>query len=135
MGTFIKYPPFEDNPQFTGLPELSASFQTEEGQVIIAGCSHSTIESIIQSVLKVKSDKIYLVGGGFHLIPNRDYIEDLARRMKDVYKVQPVAPAHCTGHLAFSVLKRCLETATGFLGLVKSLNYDIFPGCYNTIQV
>ena len=28
MGTYIKYPPFEDNPQFIGMPELSVSFAT-----------------------------------------------------------------------------------------------------------
>ena len=43
MGTFIKYPPFEENPNFIGMPELSVSFSTPNGQVILAGCSHSTI--------------------------------------------------------------------------------------------
>ncbi|MGC1239957.1 MAG: MBL fold metallo-hydrolase [Chryseosolibacter sp.] len=122
MGTFIKYPPFEDNPQFIGMPELSASFLTEKGQIIIAGCSHSTIEAIIEAVLKVSNNKIYLVGGGFHLIPyNRVYIEGLAQRMKDVYKIELVAPAHCTGHLGFSVFQKTFGEGYRFFGLGESI--------------
>ncbi|CAN5462473.1 hypothetical protein BH23BAC3_BH23BAC3_15640 [soil metagenome] len=33
MGTFIKYPPFEENPQHIGMPELSVSFATEKGEI------------------------------------------------------------------------------------------------------
>lgn len=122
MGTFIKYPPYEDNPQFIGMPELSVSFQTGKGQVIIAGCSHSTIESIIKSVLEVNNSKIYLVGGGFHLIPyKREYIEGLARRMKDVYKVELVAPGHCTGHLGFTVFQQVFGDGYKFFGLGEVL--------------
>ncbi len=106
MGTFIKYPPFDKNPQFIGMPELSASFSTKNGQVIIAGCSHSTIEVIVQETKKVVNEKILLVAGGFHLIPySRGYIDDLAKRMKSDYGVESVAPAHCTGHLGFSVFR------------------------------
>lgn len=122
MGTFIKYPPFEDDPQFIGMPELSASFQTNKGQMIIAGCSHSTIEAIIVAVLKVSSNKIYLVGGGFHLIPyNRAYIESLAQRMRDVYKIELVAPAHCTGHMGFSVFQKAFGDGYRFFGLGESI--------------
>ena len=122
MGTFIKYPPFENNPQFIGMPELSASFATEKGQVIISGCSHTTIETIIQETQKVKPGKIYLVTGGFHLIPySRGYIESLARRMRTEYGVENVAPAHCTGHLGFSVFKKEFGANYKFFGLGETL--------------
>ena len=48
MGTFIKYPPFEKNPQFIGMPELSLSLTTEKGEIIVSGCSHSTIEAFVK---------------------------------------------------------------------------------------
>jgi 7,8-dihydropterin-6-yl-methyl-4-(beta-D-ribofuranosyl)aminobenzene 5'-phosphate synthase len=118
MGTFIKYPPFEENPQFTGLPELSVSFATEKGEVVISGCSHSTIESIIQETKKVRKGKIHLVVGGFHLIPyKRDYIEGLAKRMKEEYEVESVAPAHCSGHLGFSIFQKTFGDKYRFFGL------------------
>ncbi len=123
MGTFIKYPPFEKNPQFIGMPELSASFATEKGEIIVSGCSHSTIESIVKETKKVRRGKIYLVAGGFHLIPyNRESIEALAKRMHDEYGVESVAPAHCTGHLGFSVFQKQFGDRYRFFGLGETLN-------------
>lgn len=125
MGTYIKYPPFESNPRFIGIPELSASFSTEEGQLIIAGCSHSTIETIIQETLKIRKEKILLVTGGFHLIPyDRDYIEGLAKRMKEEYAVEDVAPAHCTGHLGFSIFQKSFGSNYKFFGLGEEIIYN-----------
>ena len=123
MGTFIKYPPFDVNPQFIGMPELSVSFATEKGEVIIAGCSHSTIETIIQETRKVRTGKIRLVAGGFHLIPyKREYIEILAKRMREEYGVESVAPAHCTGHLAFAIFRQVFGAGYRFFGLGETLN-------------
>jgi 7,8-dihydropterin-6-yl-methyl-4-(beta-D-ribofuranosyl)aminobenzene 5'-phosphate synthase len=122
MGTFIKYPPFEDNPQFVGMPELSASFATERGAVLISGCSHSTIETIVQETRRVLNGKIHLVAGGFHLIPyGREYIQGLATRMRDEYGVESVAPAHCSGHLGFSVFKEVFGDKYRFFGLGERL--------------
>ena len=124
MGTFIKYPPFGDeNPQFIGMPELSAAFATDKGEIILAGCSHSTIETIIQETQKVRKGKIYLVAGGFHLIPyGREYIEGLAKRMHEQYGVEAVAPAHCTGQLAFSVFRKVFDDQYKFFGLGETLS-------------
>jgi len=122
MGTFIKYPPFENNPQYIGMPELSVTFSTSDGQIILAGCSHSTIETIIQETIKLNADKILLVTGGFHLIPySREYIEGLASRMKEVYHVESVAPAHCTGHMGFSIFKNVFGDHYKVFGLGKKL--------------
>jgi 7,8-dihydropterin-6-yl-methyl-4-(beta-D-ribofuranosyl)aminobenzene 5'-phosphate synthase len=118
MGTFIKYPPFAENPQLNGMPELSVSFATERGEVLISGCSHSSIESIVQEVRKVLARKIHLVAGGFHLIPyNRAYIEGLARRMKGEYGIDAVAPAHCTGHTGFAVFREVFAEGYRFFGI------------------
>ncbi len=123
MGTFIKYPPFEENPQFIGMPELSVSFATEKGEIVISGCSHSTIETIVQETKKVRQGKIHLVAGGFHLIPyKREYIEGLAKRMKEEYEVEFVAPAHCTGHLGFSIFQKVFGNKYRFFGLGERIN-------------
>jgi 7,8-dihydropterin-6-yl-methyl-4-(beta-D-ribofuranosyl)aminobenzene 5'-phosphate synthase len=123
MGTFIKYPPFEKNPQFIEMPELSASFATKKGQILIAGCSHSTIESIIKRTMELIPTKIFLVAGGFHLIPyERGYIEGLAKRVREVYDIESVAPAHCTGHLGFSVFKQEFGKEYRFFGLGERLD-------------
>ncbi len=126
MGTFIKYPPFEENPQFVGMPELSLALATETGEIVISGCSHSSIETIIQEVRRVRPGNIRLVAGGFHLIPySREYIEKLARRMKTDYAVGAVAPAHCTGHLGFSVFKETFGAENyRFFGLGETLRIE-----------
>ena len=122
MGTFIRYPPFHESPQLIGMPELSVSFATEKGQIIISGCSHTSIESIIQETKKVRSDKILLVTGGFHLIPyGRDHIESLAKRMREDYGVEYVAPAHCSGHLAFAVFREVFGQRYRFFGLGETI--------------
>jgi 7,8-dihydropterin-6-yl-methyl-4-(beta-D-ribofuranosyl)aminobenzene 5'-phosphate synthase len=122
MGTFVKYPPFSDNPQLIGMPELSVSFATEKGQIIISGCSHSSIESIIQKTKSVRSDRILLVTGGFHLIPyGRDYIEPLAKRMLEDYEVDYVAPAHCSGHLGFIIFREIFGDKYRFFGLGETI--------------
>ncbi|HQZ95348.1 MAG TPA: MBL fold metallo-hydrolase [Pyrinomonadaceae bacterium] len=122
MGTFIKYPPFDENPQFIGMPELSLALATANGEIIISGCSHSTIESIIQETKKVRKEKIYVVVGGFHLIPyKREYIEGLAQRMKDEYQVESVAPAHCSGQLGFSIFQKAFGDKYKFFGLGERL--------------
>lgn len=123
MGTFIKYPPFEKNPQFIGMPELSLALATERGEVIVSGCSHSTIETIVKETVKVRKSKIYLVAGGFHLIPySREYIENLANRMRNDYGIESVAPAHCTGQLAFSIFQKAFVERYKSFGLGETLN-------------
>lgn len=104
------------------MPELSLSLATEKGEIIISGCSHSTIETIIKETKKVRQGKIHLVTGGFHLIPySRDYIEKLAQRMHNEYGVESVAPTHCTGHLGFSLLKKEFGVNDRFFGLGETL--------------
>ena len=125
MGTFIKYPPFsDDRPHFAGLPELSVAFATPDGQVILAGCSHSTIETIVQETRKVKQGKIRAVAGGFHLIPYaRTEIEGLAGRMRNEYGVETVSPAHCSGHVAFGVFRSVFGSGYRFWGLGETIRF------------
>ena len=61
--------------------------------------------------------------GGFHLIPyKREYIEGLAKRMKEEYEVEFVAPAHCSGHLGFSIFQKVFGYKYRFFGLGEKIN-------------
>lgn len=122
MGIFIKYPPNDKAPAFVGMPELSASFTTSKGEALISGCSHSSIESIILETRRVLDRKIHLVAGGFHLIPyDRAHLDGLAKRLRDQYGIEEVAPAHCTGHLAFAILRSAFGDRYRFFGLGASV--------------
>lgn len=115
MGYFSCYPgksfvdgQFEQKDQDcknTNLPELSLSMKTEHGQTLIVGCSHTGVERIVVETKKTTNDGIDLLYGGFHMIPfDRSETNRLVTMLKDELLVRRVAPAHCTGHLAFKVL-------------------------------
>ncbi len=135
MGYFSGYPnksfvegQFEgdehDHYKYTNLPELSLAMRTEKGQVLVTGCSHSGVERIVEAAKAATSDQINLVYGGFHLIPfDREKIEAIARYMKTGLGVQRVAPAHCTGHLAFKVLKDLYAGDFLFAGLGETISF------------
>lgn len=123
MGTFNRYPPFGENPQLNGLPELSASFATGEGNVIVSGCSHSGIENIVAEARSITKARTRLLVGGFHLIPyDRPYIERLMTTLRDELEVDGVAPAHCTGHLAFLLFRERFGDKYQFFGLGEKVS-------------
>jgi 7,8-dihydropterin-6-yl-methyl-4-(beta-D-ribofuranosyl)aminobenzene 5'-phosphate synthase len=122
MGYFSKYPKsflpdyFQDstarseqsnsNIKFIQLAELSLSMNTPQGEVVVVGCSHSSVEKIIEATIAYTNQAIALVFGGFHMIPfSRPEITALGKYIKDELKVKKLAPAHCTGHLAFKLLR------------------------------
>jgi len=96
----------KDDCKNTNLPELSLSLKTDKGQVIIVGCSHTGVENIIKQTKETTKDKIELAYGGFHMLPfNRTQTITLIDYLKNELLVHKVAPAHCTGHLAFKLLQ------------------------------
>lgn len=110
--------------KYTNLPELSLALQTGHGQALITGCSHSGVERIAAEAKKVTQDKIDLVYGGFHLIPfDKAQIEVIARYLKNDLGVRRVAPAHCTGHLAFQVLREVFGEQYVYAGLGERVRY------------
>jgi 7,8-dihydropterin-6-yl-methyl-4-(beta-D-ribofuranosyl)aminobenzene 5'-phosphate synthase len=95
-----------DPPDLVGLRELSLALVTSKGTVLVTGCSHSGIESILRETKKVLPKDFQLVIGGFHLLPNSaSEIQQLAHTMKEDLGVRQVAPAHCTGMLAFKIFR------------------------------
>ncbi len=118
MGTFSRYPPHEQQPQMVGMPELSLSLRTKEGEVVLVGCSHSGLEPILRATREAVGRPLKLVAGGFHLLLYaRPYLEGWVKRVHDEYGVQQVAPAHCTGHLGVSLLRKKYNERYRFFGL------------------
>lgn len=114
----------ENDCKRTNLPELSLSLKTDNGQVLIVGCSHTGVENIVKQTEAVISDKIDLLYGGFHLIPfSRSQIIQISKMLKDDLKVHRVAPAHCTGHLAFKLLMDIYGSNYFYAGLGETISY------------
>ena len=86
--------------------EISLAIDTPEGIVLIVGCSHPTIEKIVEAAKSATNKPIHLVLGGTHLLPaNDDRIRSIASSLRDNLNVRFIAPVHCTGEPAFAILK------------------------------
>jgi 7,8-dihydropterin-6-yl-methyl-4-(beta-D-ribofuranosyl)aminobenzene 5'-phosphate synthase len=93
-------------PLGTALQEQALVVETGEGLVVITGCAHPGIVSVVERAQAMcpKAD-IALVMGGFHLLsaPPKQ-IDEIVRALRGL-GVQRVAPSHCTGDLARSRIK------------------------------
>src|SRR6267142_1968362 len=110
-----------DAPGTRELKELSLAINTAEGVVLVVGCSHPGIERIVEAAAAI-NPKIHLIAGGFHLVAAADEIIGKAvAALKDTFKVENVAPGHCTGEPTFAALKKALGDRYLYAGLGTTL--------------
>ncbi len=108
----------------TNLPELSLSMKTAKGEVLITGCSHTGVEKIVKETRTITGNTIELLYGGFHLLPfDRPQTLRIAQLLHQDLRVRRVAPTHCTGHLAFKILKDTFQTDYVYAGLGETIYY------------
>ena len=95
-----------DKPGTLELRELSLAINTPDGLVIVVGCSHPGIDKIVQAATAI-NPRIHLIAGGLHLVVANDQdIQKTVAALHDNFKVEYIAPGHCTGEPAFGALKR-----------------------------
>jgi 7,8-dihydropterin-6-yl-methyl-4-(beta-D-ribofuranosyl)aminobenzene 5'-phosphate synthase len=98
--------------------EISLAIDTPDGIVLIVGCSHPTIEKIVEVAKNTINKPIHLVLGGTHLLPAKDdQITSIALLLRDAWGVRFVAPVHCTGEPAFAILKETFGERYIYAGL------------------
>ena len=98
--------------------EISLAIDTPDGIVLIVGCSHPTIEKIVEAARSAINKPIHLVLGGTHLLPaNNDQIRSIAASLRDKWNVRYIAPSHCTGEPAFAILKESFGDRYIYAGL------------------
>jgi 7,8-dihydropterin-6-yl-methyl-4-(beta-D-ribofuranosyl)aminobenzene 5'-phosphate synthase len=94
------------SPGTLELRELSLLIQTPAGALLVVGCSHPGIETILRSASAVTSD-VSLIVGGLHWVTAPDStIGRLVGALHDQYRVRQMAPGHCTGEPGFAALRR-----------------------------
>jgi 7,8-dihydropterin-6-yl-methyl-4-(beta-D-ribofuranosyl)aminobenzene 5'-phosphate synthase len=110
-----------DAPGTKELKELSLAVNTPDGMVLVVGCSHPGIERIVEAAAVI-NPKIHLIAGGFHLVvaPD-DVIARVVTSLRDKFKVENVAPGHCTGEPMFAALKKAFGDRYLYAGLGTSL--------------
>jgi 7,8-dihydropterin-6-yl-methyl-4-(beta-D-ribofuranosyl)aminobenzene 5'-phosphate synthase len=106
-----------DKPGTLELHELSLAINTPEGMVIVVGCSHPGIDKIVEEASTI-NPRMYLVAGGFHLVVANDPdIEKIVVALHDTFRVEFVAPGHCTGEPAFAALRKAFGDHYLYAGL------------------
>jgi len=95
-----------DKPGTLELHELSLAIRTPDGLVVVVGCSHPGVEHIVQEATAI-NPHINILFGGLHQIQAPDpEVERIATVLHNQYKLERVAPGHCTGEPEFAALKK-----------------------------
>jgi 7,8-dihydropterin-6-yl-methyl-4-(beta-D-ribofuranosyl)aminobenzene 5'-phosphate synthase len=110
-----------DAPGTKELKELSLAVKTSAGIVLVVGCSHPGIEKIVEAAAAI-DPKIRIVAGGFHLVAaSDDVIAKAVTALKDTFKVENIAPGHCTGEPTFAALKKAFGDRYLYAGIGTTL--------------
>jgi 7,8-dihydropterin-6-yl-methyl-4-(beta-D-ribofuranosyl)aminobenzene 5'-phosphate synthase len=116
-----------DAPGTKELKELSLAINTPDGIVLVVGCSHPGIENIVGEAAKINSH-IHFIAGGFHLVVAQDAaIEKAATSLHDAYKVDYIAPGHCTGEPTFAAMQRMFGDRYLYAGLGTTMIVGAVP--------
>jgi 7,8-dihydropterin-6-yl-methyl-4-(beta-D-ribofuranosyl)aminobenzene 5'-phosphate synthase len=99
------------------LPELTLAIKRSNGLLLVDGCSHAGIEAILEAASTV-DPRTEIVFGGLHLVTTPvEEIDALVENLKTKWKVQRIAPGHCTGEPAFARLKKAYGENYLYAGL------------------
>jgi 7,8-dihydropterin-6-yl-methyl-4-(beta-D-ribofuranosyl)aminobenzene 5'-phosphate synthase len=99
------------------LPELTLAIKRPNGLLLVDGCSHAGIEAILDAASAI-DPRTEIVFGGLHLVTTPvEEIDVLVGNLKTKWKVQRIAPGHCTGELAFGRLKKAYGENYLYAGL------------------
>ncbi len=116
-----------DKPGTLELRELSLAVSTPDGLVLVVGCSHPGIERIVGEAVKI-DPRVKLISGGMHMVVSSD--ADIGKTigiLKDQYKVNTIAPGHCTGEPAFEAMSKAFGARYLYAGLGATIAFDAMP--------
>jgi 7,8-dihydropterin-6-yl-methyl-4-(beta-D-ribofuranosyl)aminobenzene 5'-phosphate synthase len=99
------------------MPELTLAIKRPNGLLLVDGCSHAGIEAILQAASAV-DPRTEIVFGGLHLVTTPvEEIDALVSNLKSKWKLERIAPGHCTGEPAFARLKKAYGDKYLYAGL------------------
>jgi 7,8-dihydropterin-6-yl-methyl-4-(beta-D-ribofuranosyl)aminobenzene 5'-phosphate synthase len=88
------------------LPELTLAIKRPNGLMLVDGCSHAGVEAILEAASPIDT-RFEILFGGLHLVTAPlDEIGATLGNLKSKWKLQRIAPGHCTGEPAFAQLKK-----------------------------
>jgi 7,8-dihydropterin-6-yl-methyl-4-(beta-D-ribofuranosyl)aminobenzene 5'-phosphate synthase len=89
----------------TYIIEQSLVIHTEKGMIVITGCAHPGIVTIVSKAKDLFNKDILLATGGFHLASERESkIRKIVNDIKEL-GVHYIGPCHCSGDLARNLFR------------------------------
>jgi 7,8-dihydropterin-6-yl-methyl-4-(beta-D-ribofuranosyl)aminobenzene 5'-phosphate synthase len=88
------------------IPEQAIAIEIDQGVVILTGCAHPGIVTIVEHIQDMFGKPVYLVLGGFHLKDKSpDEISAIVQAFRRL-KVERAGPCHCTGEQAIAAFAK-----------------------------
>ena len=109
--------------------EQALALKTARGLVVITGCAHPGIATLVRQVKTELGGDVYLALGGFHLREaNATQVADTIAELQGL-GVQRIAPSHCTGDAARSAFAEAFgsEYLSSGLGQVFVIGAEESP--------
>ena len=108
------------------IEEQALIVDTDFGLVVITGCAHPNVADMVERARAYLGKDIYLLLGGFHLGGSSETeIRTIIKRLKAL-GVGKIAPSHCTGEKATSMLRKAWgeDFLEGGLGAVIEIPHS-----------
>ena len=99
------------------LREVSLVIRTTDGLIVVDGCSHAGVEKILEAATKI-DPHVHILFGGLHLVKASDAeIQRISTALHDQWKLDYIAPGHCTGEPTFATLQKTFGDHYIYAGL------------------
>ncbi|MEM0380820.1 MAG: MBL fold metallo-hydrolase [Desulfurococcaceae archaeon] len=81
-------------------------FKTNMGLIVLSGCMHPGVDKTLDTIVNYLNDQVYCIIGGFHLVNALErVVYSTIEILFNKYRVDKIAPLHCSGGLFTSILK------------------------------
>jgi 7,8-dihydropterin-6-yl-methyl-4-(beta-D-ribofuranosyl)aminobenzene 5'-phosphate synthase len=108
----------------SGIREQSLVLDTDDGLILVTGCSHPGIVNIVERAKSIRNKDIALVLGGFHL---RSFPEASIKNIIAKFRengVRKVGATHCTGDMAIQMMRDAYQENFLEVGAGKKIVLD-----------
>jgi 7,8-dihydropterin-6-yl-methyl-4-(beta-D-ribofuranosyl)aminobenzene 5'-phosphate synthase len=105
----------------TVMREQALIVKTDRGLIVITGCAHPGIVTVVKKTKGLFKDTVLFVMGGYHLgSKNRRELETIVSDFKEL-GVRYVGPCHCTGEHAREIFKKAYREKFIPVGVGKNI--------------
>jgi 7,8-dihydropterin-6-yl-methyl-4-(beta-D-ribofuranosyl)aminobenzene 5'-phosphate synthase len=112
--------------------EQGIFFESEDGLVVVTGCAHPGVVTMVERVRELRSEPLYQVMGGFHMVGAAG--EDVEAAIVSFQRlgVQRAGPTHCSGIVAMNAFQRVYGENYVRLGVGRIMEFPLPSAEENT---